>query len=99
VIYAHSPSEVDYSAYGIENALVVDHTGIGKDEAGLGKHLQSTGVKKVLLTAPAGGDIKNVVYGVNNDTVGDDTIVSAASCTTNAITPTLNVLNDEDGIV
>jgi len=99
VIYAKDPSEIDYSAYGIDNALVIDNTGIWKDEAGLGKHLQSTGVKKVLLTAPAGGDIKNVVYGVNNDTVGDDTIVSAASCTTNAITPTLNVLNDKYGIV
>ncbi len=99
VIYAKDPSEIDYTAYGIDNALVIDNTGIWKDEAGLGKHLQSTGVKKVLLTAPAGGDIKNVVYGVNNNTVGDDTIVSAASCTTNAITPTLNVLNDEYGIV
>jgi len=99
VIYAKDPSEIDYTAYGIDDALVIDNTGIWKDEAGLGKHLQATGVKKVLLTAPAGGDIKNVVYGVNNDTVGDDTIVSAASCTTNAITPTLNVLNDEYGIV
>ncbi|HSP84178.1 MAG TPA: glyceraldehyde-3-phosphate dehydrogenase, partial [Psychrobacter sp.] len=98
VIYAKDPSEIDYNAYGINDALVIDNTGIWKDEAGLGKHLQSIGVKKVLLTAPAGGEIKNVVYGVNNDTVGDDTIVSAASCTTNAITPTLKVLNDEYGI-
>ncbi|AMN67758.1 MULTISPECIES: glyceraldehyde-3-phosphate dehydrogenase [unclassified Psychrobacter] len=98
VIYANDPSEIDYTAYGIDNALVIDNTGIWKDEAGLGKHLQSQGVNKVLLTAPAGGEIKNVVYGVNNDTVGDDTIVSAASCTTNAITPTLKVLNDEYGI-
>ena len=98
IIYAKDPSEIDYTAYGINDALVIDNTGIWKDDAGLGKHLQSTGVKKVLLTAPADGDIKNVVYGVNNDTVGDDTIVSAASCTTNAITPTLKVLNDEYGI-
>ncbi len=98
VIYANDPSEIDYTAYGIDNALVIDNTGIWKDEAGLGKHLQAKGVKKVLLTAPAGGDIKNVVYGVNNNTVGDDTIVSAASCTTNAITPMLKVLNDEYGI-
>ena len=98
VIYAKDPSEIDYTAYGIDNALIIDNTGIWKDEAGLGKHLQSTGVKKVLLTAPAGGEVKNVVYGVNNDTVGDDTIVSAASCTTNAITPTLKVLHDEYGI-
>jgi glyceraldehyde 3-phosphate dehydrogenase len=98
VIYANDPSDIDYTAYGIDNALIIDNTGIWKDEAGLGKHLQSKGVKKVLLTAPAGGEIKNVVYGVNNNTIGDDTIVSAASCTTNAITPTLNVLNDEYGI-
>ena len=98
VIYAKDPSEIDYTAYGIDNALVIDNTGIWKDEDGLGKHLQSKGVKKVLLTAPAGGNIKNVVYGVNNNTVGDDTIVSAASCTTNAITPMLKVLNDEYGI-
>ena len=98
VIYAKDPSEIDYTDYGIENALVIDNTGVFKDEAGLGKHLQSKGVNKVLLTAPAGGDIKNVVYGVNNDTVGEDTIVSAASCTTNAITPTLKVLNDKYGI-
>ncbi|WP_367106125.1 glyceraldehyde-3-phosphate dehydrogenase [uncultured Psychrobacter sp.] len=98
VIYANDPSEIDYTDYGIDNALVIDNTGKWKDEAGLGKHLQSNGVQKVLLTAPASGDIKNVVYGVNNDTVGDDTIVSAASCTTNAITPALKVLNDEYGI-
>jgi glyceraldehyde 3-phosphate dehydrogenase len=98
IIYANDPSTIDYTAYGIDNALIIDNTGIWKDEAGLGKHLQSKGVSKVLLTAPAGGDIKNVVYGVNNDTIGDDTIVSAASCTTNAITPTLKVLNDEFGI-
>ena len=98
VIYASSPAEVDYTAYGINNALVIDNTGIWKDEEGLGKHLQSKGVQKVLLTAPAGGTIKNVVYAVNSDTIGDDKIVSAASCTTNAITPTLKVLNDEYGI-
>lgn len=98
VIYANDPSEIDYTDYGIDNAVVIDNTGKWKDEAGLGKHLQSKGVQKVLLTAPAGGDIKNVVYGVNNDTIGDDTIVSAASCTTNAITPSLKVLNDEYGV-
>lgn len=99
IIYANDPSEIDYTQYGIDNAIVIDNTGKWKDEAGLGKHLQSKGVQKVLLTAPAKGDIKNVVYGVNSDTIGSDTIVSAASCTTNAITPTLKVLNDEYGIV
>ena len=99
VIYAKSPSEVDYTAYGINNALVVDNTGIWTDEDGLGQHLQSKGVAKVLLTAPAKGDIKNIVYGVNNDMIlASDKIVSAASCTTNAITPVLKALNDEYGI-
>ncbi|WP_338364694.1 glyceraldehyde-3-phosphate dehydrogenase [uncultured Pseudoalteromonas sp.] len=99
VIYANSPSEVDYTAYGIENALVVDNTGIWKDEAGLGQHLESKGAAKVLLTAPAKGNIKNIVYGVNNqDIKAEDKIVCAASCTTNAITPTLKALNDKFGI-
>lgn len=99
VIYASDPSEVDYTAHDINDAIVIDNTGKWKDEAGLGKHLTSKGVKKVLLTAPAKGEIKNIVYGVNHDTIGDDTIISAASCTTNAITPTLKVLHDEYGIV
>ncbi|BFM99776.1 glyceraldehyde-3-phosphate dehydrogenase [Moraxella sp. K02] len=98
VIYATDPSEIDYTSYGIDNALIIDNTGKWKDEAGLGKHLQSKGAKKVLLTAPASGDIKNIVYNVNDDTIGSDTIVSAASCTTNAITPTLKLLNDKYGI-
>ena len=98
VIYAADPSEIDYTSYGIDNALIIDNTGKWKDEAGLGKHLQSKGAKKVLLTAPAPGDIKNIVYNVNDDTIGSDTIVSAASCTTNAITPTLKLLNDKYGI-
>lgn len=99
VIYASDPSEVDYTAHDINDAIVIDNTGKWKDEAGLGKHLTSKGIKKVLLTAPAKGEIKNIVYGVNHDTIGGDTIVSAASCTTNAITPTLKVLHDEYGIV
>ncbi|KGJ98360.1 glyceraldehyde-3-phosphate dehydrogenase [Thalassotalea sp. ND16A] len=99
VIYAKSPAEIDYTQYGINNALVVDNTGIWSDEDGLGQHLQSKGVSKVLLTAPAKGDIKNIVYGVNQDMILDeDTIISAASCTTNAITPVLKALNDKFGI-
>lgn len=99
IIHASDPSEIDYTAHGINDAIVIDNTGKWKDEAGLGKHLASKGVAKVLLTAPAKGDIKNVVYGVNHKTIGGDKIVSAASCTTNAITPTLKVLHDEFGIV
>ncbi len=99
VIYANSPDEVDYTQYGINNALVVDNTGIWKDEAGLGLHLKSKGAAKVLLTAPAKGEIKNIVYGVNHDDItARDTIVSAASCTTNAITPVLKAISDKYGI-
>jgi glyceraldehyde 3-phosphate dehydrogenase len=99
VIYAKSPSDIDYTQYGINDALVVDNTGVWSDEEGLGQHLQSKGVSKVLLTAPAKGDIKNIVYGVNQDMIlADDKIISAASCTTNAITPVLKAINDEFGI-
>jgi len=99
VIYAKSPAEIDYTSYGINNALVVDNTGIWTDEEGLGQHLKSKGISKVLLTAPAKGDIKNVVYGVNHKMIKpEDSIVSAASCTTNAITPVLKALNDQFGI-
>lgn len=96
VIYANNPTEVDYSKYGIEQAIVVDNTGIWRDQESLGQHLQSKGVKKVLLTAPGKGDIKNIVYGVNdNDILSDDKILSAASCTTNAITPVLKALDQK----
>ncbi|MBN8413462.1 glyceraldehyde-3-phosphate dehydrogenase [Halomonas denitrificans] len=99
VIYADSPSDVDYTAYGINNAVVVDNTGIWRDEAGLGQHLQCKGVSKALLTAPGKGDLKNIVYGINHsDITADDRIISAASCTTNAIVPVLKVMNDEYGI-
>ncbi|MFG6667423.1 glyceraldehyde-3-phosphate dehydrogenase [Halomonas sp. HNIBRBA4712] len=99
VIYADSPSEIDYTAYGIDNAVVVDNTGIWRDEAGLGQHLECKGVAKALLTAPGKGDIKNIVYGINHTAIGEqDRIVSAASCTTNAIVPVLKVLNDEYGV-
>lgn len=100
VIYADSPSEIDYTEYDIHNAVIVDNTGIWRDEEGLGQHLQCKGAAKALLTAPGKGDIKNIVYGINHESIGDsDLIVSAASCTTNAIVPVLKVLNDEYGVV
>ncbi len=99
VIYANSPDQVDYTAYGIDNALIVDNTGIWKDRDGLGLHLKSKGAAKVLLTAPAKGDIKNIVAGVNSqDVASSDEILCAASCTTNAIVPVLQAVNDRFGI-
>ena len=98
-IYANQPEDIDYTRHGIDNALIVDNTGVFKDEAGLSRHLGSPGASRVLLTAPAGGNIKNIVFGVNDNMMEkDDTIVCAASCTTNAITPVLKVINDLFGI-
>ena len=100
VIYASSPSEVDYTAYGIENALVIDNTGKWRDIDGLSQHLQCAGVSRVVLTAPGKGDMKNVVFGVNQaDILDEDKIISAASCTTNAITPVLKVLDDKYKVI
>ena len=99
VIYSNDPASIDYTQYGIKNALLVDNTGKWRDAEGLGQHLQNKGIARVLLTAPGKGDMLNVVYGVNNDKITDEhTIVSAASCTTNAITPVLKVLNDRFGV-
>ena len=100
VIYTNSPADVDYTAYGISNALVVDNTGVWRDSEGLSQHLGSQGAAKVLLTAPGKGDIKNIVFGVNESVIDpQDTIISAASCTTNAITPVLKAMNDKYGVV
>ena len=71
IIYANSPSEIDYSKYGINNAVVVDNTGVWKDSEGLSCHLMP-GISKVLLTAPAGDDIPNIVYGINHQEITPD---------------------------
>jgi glyceraldehyde 3-phosphate dehydrogenase len=99
VIYSNSPAEVDYTAYGINDAIVVDNTGRWRDREGLSQHLESKGVSRVVLTAPGKGDLINVVYGINQDMIGDEKIVTAASCTTNGITPVLKVINDRYGVV
>lgn len=98
-IYASSPAEVDYTEYGINDAIIVDNTGMWRDEEGLSQHLKCKGASKVILTAPGKGDLKNIVFGINNDIISDDdTIISAASCTTNAISPPLKALDDKFGI-
>ncbi|MFE6963896.1 glyceraldehyde-3-phosphate dehydrogenase [Agromyces sp. NPDC057679] len=100
VIYSDDPATIDYTAYGIDNAIVVDNTGRWRDEAGLSQHLRSKGVARVLLTAPGKGAIKNIVHGINTDDItADDRILSAASCTTNAITPVLKAVDDAYGVV
>jgi len=99
MIAAKDPSEVDYKSYGISNALLIDNTGVLRDREGLSKHLASKGIAKVLLTAPGKGDVPNIVFGVNqNDFNKEESIFSAASCTTNAIVPVLKIIQDAFGI-
>lgn len=100
MIDAKNPEDVDYTAYGINNALLIDNTGVFRDDKELSRHLQAKGIDKVLLTAPAKGDVPNVVHGVNHETVDlkKNRIFSAASCTTNAIMPILYVMDKEFGI-
>ncbi|WP_166982964.1 glyceraldehyde-3-phosphate dehydrogenase [Paramicrobacterium fandaimingii] len=100
VIYSNDPATIDYTEYGIDDALVVDNTGRWRDRDGLELHLRATGASRVLLTAPGKGDLKNIVYGINHDDIAaDDSILSAASCTTNAITPVLAAIDEAYGIV
>ncbi|MGV3590362.1 MAG: glyceraldehyde-3-phosphate dehydrogenase [Gammaproteobacteria bacterium] len=99
-IYADAPDKVDYTQYGINDALIIDNTGKWRDEAGLSLHLKSKGVSKVLLTAPGKGNLKNIVCGINHQMIEPtDRIVTAASCTTNAIAPVLKLINERWGIV
>lgn len=100
MIDAKNPEDVDYTAWGIENALLIDNTGVFRDDVELSRHLKAKGVDKVLLTAPAKGNVPNVVHGVNHETVDlkNTKIFSAASCTTNAIMPVLYVIDKELGI-
>ena len=95
VIYANSPETVDYTQYGIDNALIIDNTGIWRDRDGLGLHLQAKGAAKALLTAPVRAISKTSLWCEPSRATTDDKIVSAASCTTNAITPVLKVLDEE----
>lgn len=100
MIYANSPSAVDYEAYGITNAIVIDNTGVWRDEESLDQHLQCKGVARVILTAPGKGAIKNIVSGINSNLISaNDQIIAAASCTTNAIVPPLKAINDKFEIV
>ncbi|MEX1001354.1 MAG: glyceraldehyde-3-phosphate dehydrogenase [Crocinitomicaceae bacterium] len=99
MIEGGNPEDIDYTAYGIDNALVIDNTGVFKDKEALERHRKAKGISRVLLTAPGAG-VPNVVYGINQDELDLENthIFSAASCTTNAISPILKVINDSFGI-
>lgn len=98
LIFAKSPEDIDYTEYGINDALVIDNTGVWRDKEALSVHLRP-GVSQVMLTAPGKG-IPNIVYGVNHHEFDGekDNIFCAASCTTNAIVPTLKAVDDKFGI-
>ncbi|MFL9843453.1 glyceraldehyde-3-phosphate dehydrogenase [Flavobacterium rhizosphaerae] len=100
VIAADNPRKIDYTEYGIKNALVIDSSGAFRDKENLQRHLAAFGVSQVLLTAPGKG-IPNIVFGVNhhNYNPDEDAILSAASCTTNAIAPVLKAMHETFGIV
>jgi len=100
MIHASNPEEVDYTAYGISNALVIDNTGIYTNQQALSRHLNSQGVSRVILTAP-GKEMPNIVFGINEKTLQleEEHLYSAASCTTNAISPILKVIEDRIGIL
>ncbi len=99
MIEAKNPEDIDYTYFNIKNAMIIDNTGVFTNRETLGRHLKSKGASKVVLTAP-GKEIPNIVYGINQGTldIENENIFSAASCTTNAISPILKVVNDEFGI-
>jgi glyceraldehyde 3-phosphate dehydrogenase len=98
-LYSDDPAGLDYTVHGIRDAIVIDNTGTWRDAEGLNRHLRSPGVARVLLTAPGRGGLKNIVHGINHDTIEPgDRVVSAASCTTNAISPVLKVLHERFGV-
>ena len=99
ILYSEAPEKVDYRQYGIDDAVLIDNTGVWRDREGLSRHLSAPGISRVILTAPGKGDIPNIVYGVNHQGIEEaGPILSAASCTTNAIVPLLKTLLDEFGI-
>lgn len=99
MINAENPEDIDYTKYGITDALIIDNSGAFRNKEELGRHLKAKGASQVLLTAP-GKEVPNIVHGVNHSDYDPDTtkIYSAASCTTNAITPILKVVEDSLGI-
>lgn len=92
------PSEIPWGECGVQ--LVIDATGIFKDKKGLGLHMKSGSVKKVIMCAPGKDLDATFVMGINHNIYDAKThhIVSNASCTTNCLAPVVKVLNDKFGI-
>lgn len=91
------PANLPWKELGID--VVLECTGLFTSLEDASKHIEA-GAKKVIISAPAKGDMKTIVYNVNSDTLdGSETVISAASCTTNCLAPVLKVLEDNIGIV
>ena len=97
-IYAQKdPAQIPWGAHGVD--VVIESTGFFTDKAKAEAHL-TAGAKRVVISAPATGDLKTVVYNVNHAILdGTETIISCASCTTNCLAPMAKVLEDNYGIV
>lgn len=91
-----NPQDLPWKELNVD--VVLECTGFFTSQEKAGLHLEA-GAKKVVISAPATGDIKTVVYNVNNDILdGTETVISGASCTTNCLAPMAKVLNDKFGI-
>ena len=91
-----NPADLPWKELNVD--VVLECTGFFTSQEKAGLHLEA-GAKKVVISAPATGDIKTVVYNVNNDILdGTETVVSGASCTTNCLAPMAKVLNDKFGV-
>ena len=96
VLSERDPSNLPWGDMGVE--VVLECTGLFASEEKASAHLKG-GAKKVLISAPAGSDVKTIVYGVNHETLTpEDKIVSNASCTTNCLAPLVKPLHDAFGI-
>jgi glyceraldehyde 3-phosphate dehydrogenase len=97
-IYAQKdPAQIPWGDHGVD--VVIESTGFFTDKAKAEAHLRA-GAKRVVISAPATGDLKTIVFNVNHDILdGTETIISCASCTTNCLAPMAKVLNDTYGIV
>eukprot|EP00164_Ancoracysta_twista_P004418 GFYU01005963.1.p1 GENE.GFYU01005963.1~~GFYU01005963.1.p1 ORF type:complete len:501 (-),score=169.01 GFYU01005963.1:153-1655(-) len=97
-IFPDGKDPIDFTKYGIHDAILIENAGIARSKADLQKHLDCKGISKVILTAPA-GDVPNIVAGVNDHEIKDSCdIYAAASCTTNAVVPTLKVIDEKFGL-
>ena len=91
------PAVLPWGELGVD--VVLECTGVFTDLEGASKHIEA-GAKKVIISAPGKGDMKTIVYNVNSDTLdGSETVISAASCTTNCLAPVLKIVEDNIGIV